>query len=266
MRYEDDTTTQHSLSFWEILRIFWCKERVDTWFHAIFSTPARTEVCQNLLCLCPNAHAYWERAYFALKPIRISDDKKRLDVQFFWLSSNPYVPRINILQAPSLSAPDHGPNLARLFNHETISQICSGDEISLETDDPVLRPLPNFMLLEMQWFLHRVTAMSGAAEPQDDFHDKDRDNDVVSALQDRLDMYTEDDWDMYTDDDSGMEIEELPATDHFEEGHSLAPPFGVHTFEHMVTLRGGVGHREKEDHKGEDHEGEGSEGDEQGSS
>jgi hypothetical protein len=185
--------------------MFWSTERVNIWFHAVFSTPARTEVCQNLLCLCPNAHAYWERAYFALKPIRISDDKKRLDVQFFWLSLNPHVPRIDILQAPSLSAPDHGPNLTRLFNHETISQICSGDEISLETDDPVLRPLPDFRLLEMQWFLHRVTAMSGAAETQDDFHDKDRNNDTVPAWQDQLDMYTEDDWD--------MEIEEFPATE-----------------------------------------------------
>jgi hypothetical protein len=105
--------------------------------------------------------------------------------------------------------------------------------------------------------------MSGAAEPQDDFHDKDRDNDIMPAWQDQLDMYTEDDWD--------MEIEEFPATEHFEEGPSLAQPFGVHTLEHMVTLRGGVGHREKEDHKGEDyegedHEGEGGEGEEQGSS
>jgi HNH endonuclease len=242
MRYEDDTISQQSPSFWETLRIFWSAERVDIWYYAIFSTPARTEVCQNLLCLCPNAHAYWERAYFVLKPIRISDDKKRRDVQFFWLLSNPHVLGVNILQAPSLSAPDHGPNLARLFNHETISQICSGDEISLKTDDPVLRPLPDFRLLEMQWVLHRVTALSGAAEPQDDFHDKDRDDEIMSALQEPLDMYTEDDWD--------MEIEELPATEHFEE----------------VTLRGGVGHREKEDHKGEDHEGEGGEGEEQGSS
>jgi hypothetical protein len=43
--------------------------------------------------------------------------------------------------------------------------ICSGYEISLKTDGPVSRPLPDFRLLEMQWYLHRVTAMSGAAEP-----------------------------------------------------------------------------------------------------
>jgi hypothetical protein len=81
-------------------------------------------------------------------------------------------------------------------------------------------------------------------------------------------MYTEVDWD--------MEIEEFPATEHFEEGPSLARPFGVHTLEIMDTLSGGVGHREKVDHKGKDDEGkdhegeggegEGGEGEEQGSS
>ena len=195
MRYEDSTVRERTAFFRHALRMFWSKERIDTWYNAIFSTPAKTEVCQNLFCLSPKAHAYWERAYFALKSIRISDDKKRLDVQFFWLSSNLHVPEIDILQAPSLSAPESGPNLARLFNHETNIIIKSGDKFSLKTDDPVLQPLPEFRLLEMQWFLHRVTALSGAAEPRDDFYDKHSDNnyDIMQAWHDRLDMYTEDD-------------------------------------------------------------------------
>jgi hypothetical protein len=114
---------------------------VYAWYNAIF--PLGTEVCQNLICLAQLAHAYWEKAYFALKPIRMSGDKERLDIQFFWLSSTPHVPGINILQVPSLSsASDQGPNLAKLFNHETDTKIHSGYEISLKTDDPVLRPLP----------------------------------------------------------------------------------------------------------------------------
>jgi hypothetical protein len=187
--------------------MFWSKKRIDAWYNAIFSNPAKTEICQNLICLAPHAHAYWERAYFALKPIRISDDKKRLDIQFFWLSSNPHVLGVNILQAPSLTVDsDQGPNFTMLFNLNSEKKIQSGDEISLETDDPVSRPLPEFRLLEMQWFLHRMTAISGAAEPQDDFNDKDSDDNIVTTLQDRLDMYTEDDWD--------MEIEEGPAAEH----------------------------------------------------
>ncbi|KAF2194206.1 hypothetical protein K469DRAFT_744878 [Zopfia rhizophila CBS 207.26] len=251
MRNEDDTIKREG-SFWGILRMFWSKERVDAWYNAIF--PLGTEVCQNLICLCPNAYAYWEKAYFALKPIRMSDDKKRLDIQFFWLSSNPHVhvPEVNILQVPSLSALDQGPNLAKLFNHETNMPICSGYEISLETDDPVSRPLPDFRLLEMQWFLHRVTAMSGAAEPQDDLHDDDdnSDDDIVEALQNRRDMYLEDDWDMDIEEGPAMYLETSP--ERLWEEHFPAQPPGIQTFEHMVTLRGGGGHGEGEDRGGED--------------
>ncbi|RAK72948.1 uncharacterized protein BO72DRAFT_253519 [Aspergillus fijiensis CBS 313.89] len=36
--------------------------------------------------------------------------------------------------------------------------------LSLRTDDPETHLLPSFALLEMQWILHRVLAMSGAAK------------------------------------------------------------------------------------------------------
>ena len=130
------------------------------------------------MCLSPNANAYWEKAYFALEPIRLSDDKKRLDIQFYWMPSDNYASQVGILQRPLLPADkDQGPIPVpvMLHNCETNKTIRSGDKISLETDDPVERPLPDFKLLEMQWFLHRVAAMSGAAKPQDDFRD-DGDN------------------------------------------------------------------------------------------
>jgi hypothetical protein len=45
----------------------------------------------------------------------------------------------------------------------------------------------------MQWYLHRLTAMSGAAGPQDDFHDDDDnsygDDSLIMSCQ-------EDDWAM----------------------------------------------------------------------
>jgi hypothetical protein len=52
--------------------------------------------------------------------------------------------------------------------------IQSGDIFILTTDDPDNKPLPNWELLEMQWFLQRVTAMSGAARtPNIDLNDDD---------------------------------------------------------------------------------------------
>ncbi|KAF2804491.1 uncharacterized protein BDZ99DRAFT_342442, partial [Mytilinidion resinicola] len=165
MRYKDRSVEQSGPSFWQASGVFWSKERVDAWYSAIF--PRGTEVCQNLVCLAPHAYAYWERAYFALKPMRISEDKKRLDVQLFWLSRNIHTQAVRAQTVPLLAAFDQGPNLAKLYDHRTDQLISSGSEISLTTDDLALRPLPDMALLEMQWFLYRVAAMSGAAEPQD---------------------------------------------------------------------------------------------------
>ena len=57
---------------------------------------------------------------------------------------------------------------------DTGEMIRSGDVICLETVDPEKLPLPDFRLLDMQWILHRVSALSGAAEPSD--FDKDNDD------------------------------------------------------------------------------------------
>jgi hypothetical protein len=129
------------------------------------------------MCLAPDAHRYWEKAHFALKPIRLSDDMKRLDIQFFWLAKGNRTSEVRILQRPPIPVDlDQGPNVTKLFNVLTEKKICSGYEISLETDDPVAYPLPDLSLLEMQWFLNRVAAMSGAVGPQDIFGD-DSDDD-----------------------------------------------------------------------------------------
>ncbi|PLN79766.1 hypothetical protein BDW42DRAFT_194898 [Aspergillus taichungensis] len=44
----------------------------------------------------------------------------------------------------------------------------SGDEITLQTDNPEIRPLPSVELLAMQWMLNRVKAISGAADISED--------------------------------------------------------------------------------------------------
>ncbi|OCK78435.1 hypothetical protein K432DRAFT_406469 [Lepidopterella palustris CBS 459.81] len=147
MRYESNVVNRSTPAFWNTLRQFWSEERVDGY-----------------------AHKYWSEAYFALKPIRLSNDRKRLDIQFFWIPPRNYASQVGILHRPSLPADlDQGPNLTMLFNNETCKEICSGDDGTLETNDPVSLPLPDFRVLEMQWYLHRVTAMNGAAELQDDF-------------------------------------------------------------------------------------------------
>lgn len=48
-----------------------------------------TEICENLVTMGPTVHAYWRAAFFALKPLELSEDKKSLKLQFFWLRPLP---------------------------------------------------------------------------------------------------------------------------------------------------------------------------------
>jgi hypothetical protein len=67
------------------------------------------------------------------------------------------------------SSLDGTPRNVKLFYGDTERKICSGDIITLTTDDPDEKPSPSLVLLEMQWFLHRVPTLGGAAEPRERF-------------------------------------------------------------------------------------------------
>ena len=89
------------LGTWWVKR-FWSADRIKSWYETIFSTDSGTEIVPNLMCLCPNAHRYHERALFALKPIEVSDDKGKLRVQFYWLPRNKLSNSIDILTVPAI--------------------------------------------------------------------------------------------------------------------------------------------------------------------
>ena len=125
--------------------------------------------------------------YFALQPIELSADKKRLDVKLHWVPRRRGCTDVDILSPPpSLEGFDR----IQLYHFPTGQQISSGDLFSLTTDDPVNHPLPHYELLEMQWILHRVAAMSGAADIYDD-SDNDDDDPMISRNE----------WDSYMEDD-----------------------------------------------------------------
>ena len=128
-----------------------------------------------------------------MKPVELSDDKKCLKVKFFWLRKLNSPPAfINICQTPLLESRDERPYRSCLWNHATKEAIKSGDEILLTTEDPENLPLPSWELLEMQWFLNRVIAMSGAADVEDDFnHDGDNSGLPCEADFDMLDEWDE---------------------------------------------------------------------------
>ncbi|KAL1884945.1 hypothetical protein Plec18167_001602 [Paecilomyces lecythidis] len=166
------------MRFWNTLSNFWTSEKIDSWKAEIMG-PSGTEHCAHLMCLTNIAHKLWEKARFALCPLQLSDDQKTLTVKFFWLptldyrKSQSFTRRPLPIAADLISSSKDGIPIAKLFNLATEEKIQSGDVLTFHTTDPVNLPLPSIKLLQLQWTLHRVLAMSGAADALDDDIDPD---------------------------------------------------------------------------------------------
>lgn len=165
-------------NIWKTLKFFWPEEKVNAWFEAVRQT---TKTPRNLLSLSPSAHSYHGRSYFALKPIDINEDQTELTLQFFWLPRANNSPMVRLSMRPSVPSigdvrdvGNEGSNKVKLFNVYTDKPIFSGDLILMKTADPKELLLPDVALLEMQWVLNVVAAMSAGAEPTDtDYSDDD---------------------------------------------------------------------------------------------
>jgi hypothetical protein len=165
-------------SFWVNLTLYWSEEMINKWKKAVF-TKQKIEICENLITLSPNAHAYWTNALFALKPLSVAANGKSMDIQLFWLRPYKRLSSIPLKTRPELPDDLKGSvDNVKLYNHLTDQKLCSGDIITLQTDDPENKPLPSKDLLEMQWLLHRLTALSRGAEAIPIYYDSDNDSDL----------------------------------------------------------------------------------------
>lgn len=127
------------------------------------------------MCLSSDVHQLWDSARFAFKPIELSQDRRSLKVQFWWLPPSDHSKKylFNPPDAPPyLDSDGEG---TRLFDckHAVSPCVKSGDIFTFTTDDPVRLPLPSFELLRVQWFLNRLIALSGAADVAEDELDED---------------------------------------------------------------------------------------------
>jgi hypothetical protein len=181
--------------FWQSLTVFWSEDQINKWKNTIFPDGVGVESCFNLISLSPDAHDMWNRGSFALKPLKLSRDRKKLTVQFFWQISGKHEigSEVDLLtEAPSSEGLDlvgDGDFLGRLENDGSSPRICSGDTFSFTTKDPKNLPLPSMELLEMQWYLQRLVGMSGAAgwPSLDDIDDDSVDNDDNWLIPDYTD-------------------------------------------------------------------------------
>ncbi|RAH55195.1 hypothetical protein BO85DRAFT_461366 [Aspergillus piperis CBS 112811] len=100
-------------------------------------------------------------------------DRRSLEVQFYWLPVYNYRSRIPATEVPSrmsrkLSGTTVDGKETMLFNIATDKKLCSGDILTFKTNDPNSHPLPSMELLDMQWVLDRVLALSGATYATDE--------------------------------------------------------------------------------------------------
>ncbi|KIX02871.1 uncharacterized protein Z518_08814 [Rhinocladiella mackenziei CBS 650.93] len=152
--------------FWQLLCLFWDEDRVNKWKETIFLGSQNPNT--DLISLDAGVHMKWTKGLFALKPLRLSSDRRQLTVQFFWQVPGDYNidSRVDLPTEPTSSkgldivgnnclfcVQDHGSN--RRFN--------SGDVFTFTTKDPEKLPLPSVELLDMQWVLQRLVGMSSAA-------------------------------------------------------------------------------------------------------
>lgn len=108
---------------------------------------------------------------------------KELFVRFWWLKQAESTGQVDLTTQPQLPSDfDPSGHDLGLHNVRTGEPIRSGDVITLRTHDSITRPPPDIRIIEMQWFLNRVTALRGAAEPRElpeDESESDKDDGLL---------------------------------------------------------------------------------------
>lgn len=168
----------------------WNNNRVERWKRALLGDKMDSQkpqdTCINILSLGKDAHTLWDNGRFALRPVD-QPDPTRLEVEFYWQKkSADWSTRISFLAKPNSLRHPHTTGDYTLYiptgqfdqnGHEVARPVESGDSFVLTTSDPQNLPLPSWSLLEMQWHLQHIAAMSGATEPQD-YSDFDSDTHI----------------------------------------------------------------------------------------
>lgn len=154
--------------------MFWTPDRVESWKREIVGLRER---CENMITLSKDAHELWGEARFALRPLQLVN-ARTLRVQFFWQQkANNSIDEVDLLKEPMSSEglkKSNGMHMPLTTSEgegdrdsPQYEPIRSGYEFDIVTEDPKNFPLPSWQLLEMQWHLQRVAAMSGAGEAKD---------------------------------------------------------------------------------------------------
>jgi hypothetical protein len=166
--------------------MFWPEEKVDSWKSKIFVNPnypyQGTETVKNMITLTSTAHKVHSTGAFAFRPLRMKEDKTELELEFHWLPRpiRESMAKMGLLDLPESTRGRRSSREETEFiflrnPNESGTLIETGRVIRMTTNDPVIRPLPDPELIDMQWYLQRIFAMSGAADWWDEELESDSD-------------------------------------------------------------------------------------------
>lgn len=192
-----DTTCQRE-DLWYGLKMFWGNQAHHDVLRLIgnqqdpldIAYPG-TDCIENFITLTASEHLMWNNGCFALKPVKLSEDKKELTIEFWWntktasFGEKERFQRVLAETQPRvLRWSDRPSDGDGLFYESDRQYLKSGDEIVIKTEDPDKFPLPSIALLELQWNLQRIQGMTASAvdgiDDEDDAR-KDEDTDGVES-------------------------------------------------------------------------------------
>jgi len=174
----DGQKDQRVERLWKYLRMMWGKEKAKAWRDCVFRDQRRPdrgcETLKNLISFTSSLARAHSHCDFALRPVMKTEDGKELVLEFHWLPVSNMTPesRVNLLERPETTRGRYvgGKGKHPFADHRDPLHrrpIISGHQITMKTEDPKRLPLPGFGLLEMQWHLQRIAAMSGAVDWDD---------------------------------------------------------------------------------------------------
>ncbi|CAK7274808.1 hypothetical protein SEPCBS57363_006353 [Sporothrix epigloea] len=189
---------------------FWGKEKADAWSRQ-YSATSVTESAKNLLCLNSQLHFWWGTCHLALRPIRTLDPCT-IKLQLHWLRrsrTRPTAPLsgtfddIRSLCGGEDDLATWGPQ--PVAHRMSGLPLRTGQIFTIRAENP--EDLPSFELLDMQWNLLRVAAMSGAAEAEDAPPEEGDDDDEYGGHYVLSNVYDEDveELDLYRTEEGGKQ-------------------------------------------------------------
>ena len=174
-------------SIWPILRFLFLPETLCRWRLALFpyggSTRSQVQNSSNMMCLRGDILEMYKRGFVGFYPLWVSPDKTTMELELHWLPKEPGVGfrlrRLSELPTPTKDLDEsHGFAVTLRDEYNEPYRIKSGHRLFLQTTDPVERPLPDFNLVMLAWYMSLIVGMTNAGEAEEIDSDDDSDVDM----------------------------------------------------------------------------------------